>query len=187
MTRPRARTKRAARPRPDAHPDAPLGACRSCGGAHPDDAGDGARVCACGTRWARAPFPRARLDAAEWEQLRHMLACRAGGRCEGCERPFVPGTREPSVHHRDPRGMGGTTRDDIHALSNLVLLCGGQIAGVADCHGWVESNRDEARRRGLLVADGLDHRDVPLELRSGRRVLLDPLSPLYLTPPGGGW
>lgn len=50
----------------------------------------------------------------------------------------------PEVHHRMPRGMGGTTNPAIHDLDNLVLLCQGH-------HQWVESNRAMAYDLGLLV------------------------------------
>lgn len=53
-----------------------------------------------------------------------------------------------SVHHRRPRGTGGTSLVWVDAAANGVVLCG---SGVDGCHGWVESNRDVARSAGFLV------------------------------------
>lgn len=44
--------------------------------------------------------------------------------------------------------MGGTWREDTNSPANLVILCG---TGTESCHGWVETNRAEAYRLGLLV------------------------------------
>lgn len=85
-------------------------------------------------------------------QVREMVAHRASYQCERCYRP-VPGIAA-SVHHRRPRQMGGTKRPDANEPGNLLLLCG---SGVTGCHGWVESNRSEARSLGLLLHSG----DVP--------------------------
>jgi hypothetical protein len=48
-----------------------------------------------------------------------------------------------SIHHRQPRGMGGTRGPEIHRLSLLVLVCG---TGTTGCHGEIESRRSEATR-----------------------------------------
>lgn len=44
------------------------------------------------------------------------------------------------VHHREPRGSGGSRRTDL----KLATLCMGH-------HAWVESNREQARTLGLLI------------------------------------
>lgn len=51
-----------------------------------------------------------------------------------------------SVHHRKPRGMGGTSKNDDP--SNLITLCGTATTG---CHQQVEAHRGHAREQGLLV------------------------------------
>jgi 5-methylcytosine-specific restriction protein A len=66
---------------------------------------------------------------------------RARGCCERCARS-VP--TEAEVHHRIPRGMGGSRDPRINQASNLVVLCG-------DCHRWIESYRNAARDRGWLL------------------------------------
>ena len=116
----------------------------------------------------------------DWDLVYHLLAVRSGGRCE------ISGVRltraNSSIHHRRPRGMGGTGRGDVHDLCNLILAEG---HGTIGAHAWVEVNRDEARDRGLLVPQSHDPGEVPVTLWSGRRVLLDRVSPLYLPPPDG--
>lgn len=49
------------------------------------------------------------------------------------------------LHHRRPRGAGGTKRPETNLPSNLIWLC-------RECHVWVESHRKEARTFGYLVA-----------------------------------
>lgn len=53
-----------------------------------------------------------------------------------------------SIHHRRPRGAGGSRLPWVNRPANLLTLCG---SGVTGCHGWVESNRDRAREEGFLV------------------------------------
>ena len=66
-----------------------------------------------------------------------------------------------SVHHRQPRGMGGTSLPGAHRLSLLVLLCGSASTG---CHHWAESNRTEARAMGWLISkfEPSDPQTIPL-------------------------
>jgi 5-methylcytosine-specific restriction enzyme A len=123
------------------------------------------------------------MEREDWDMVTHMLAVRSGSTCEVCGRPFIPGVREPNRHHRRPRGMGGTSQVDVHLLSNLLLICAGRSArlgGVAGCHGAIESHREDALARGILVPQGHDPADVPFILPSGRAVLLDPVGPLYI-------
>lgn len=53
-----------------------------------------------------------------------------------------------SIHHRRPRGAGGTSLAWVDEAANQIILCG---SGTTGCHGWVESNRSEARAQGFLV------------------------------------
>jgi len=70
--------------------------------------------------------------------------------------------------------MGGREYDPTHdTLVNLLLLCGGRLAGVLGCHGYTESHRAESYARGFLVREHDDPADVPVVLHSGRVVLLD--------------
>jgi 5-methylcytosine-specific restriction protein A len=124
-------------------------------------------------------------QSERWQHLTTMLAIRSGSRCEGCGQPFTPGKVEPSRHHRLPGKMGGREYNPAHdTLPNLLLLCGGRLAGVLGCHGRTESYRTEAYARGFLVREGQDPATVPVTLWSGRIVLLDPYVG-YVNPPPG--
>jgi 5-methylcytosine-specific restriction endonuclease McrA len=70
-----------------------------------------------------------------------------------------------SIHHRIPRGRGGSNR-----LSNLILLCGSATTG---CHSWIESHRGESYRQGWLVRTDEDPATVPVLYGGRGRVLLD--------------
>ena len=128
-----------------------------------------------------------------WDEITTALLVRSGGVCEA-RTPWCLAAPDGRVasradkrvirlsrHHRSPRGMGGTSDEFAHNLDRLLLVCGD---GVTGCHGWIESNRTKARDRGLLVPMGLDPADVPLELASGRLVLLDPTGYFYID---AGW
>ena len=121
-----------------------------------------------------------------WRAIVHMLACRSGHCCEICGCRLGPGN-EGTVHHRLPRGMGGTSDPDVHDLPRLMLLCGGRLGGVQGCHGIVERHRAWAYRNGYLIPHGAgvevaDPASVPVVRRSGRRVLLTPYN--YDPAPG---
>lgn len=95
---------------------------------------------------------------------RELVYARARFACEVCgddRGPF-------EVHHRRPRGAGGTRRVDTNSPSNLLLLC------LYD-HGVTESYRALARADGRLVSQYHDPAETPVRLR-GRW--------LYLTPDG---
>ncbi|WP_431976103.1 HNH endonuclease [Micromonospora haikouensis] len=156
--------------------------CPRCGGLSPDEANSDV-VCQCGSG--------DRLGAQAWEWIQQQLLVRSGGTCEA-RTPWCLASRQTgslaqlprgrvSIHHRRPRGMGGTRRADAHALHNLMLLCG---TGVVGCHGWTETERTAARQRGLLVHQDADPATVPVVLASGRVVLLDRHGPWMLDPAG---
>lgn len=69
------------------------------------------------------------------------------------------------IHHRRPRGAGGTRRPETNLPGNLVLVC-------SDHHSWLESHRDTARQSGYLVPQNAAPTDVPIIWR-GQWVLLD--------------
>lgn len=173
-------------------------ACPRCGGVTPFDAG---RVCQCGREWAVSLDPTGGgLDPeVDWAMVLHLLVVRSGQRCEA-RTPWCFGDRQGksgpggylhdvargrvSIHHRRPRGMGGTDRPDTHSLPNLMLLCG---SGTIGCHGFIESHRTVALARGyLLPKEGPRSRPAhePVVLPGGQRVLLDPYGPSYLRTAG---
>jgi hypothetical protein len=108
------------------------------------------------------------VDKPDWDWIRATLIQRSGGRCEVSGERFT-GPDGWSVHHRQPRGMGGTRNPRIHDLTNLLAVTGDGTRGV---HGWIESHRDLAREHGWLVPWPLDPATIPLTLHSGRVVLL---------------
>lgn len=126
-------------------------------------------------------------SAEQWRMVEHLLACRCGSCCECCGHPFTPGLREPSIHHRRNRGMGGTSRPTVRDLPELLLICAGRsrrLAGALGCHGWIGAQPALAEQRGLLVPKACDPAAEPLTLHSGRRVLLAADGPFYLPAPG---
>lgn len=90
--------------------------------------------------------------------IRALLLIRARGRCEVCRAQLAEGW---NVHHRLPKGMGGSTDPDRHCPSRLLALCG---TGTTGCHGDVESHRAWAREHGYLVRRGQDPALVPVRL-----------------------
>lgn len=76
-----------------------------------------------------------------------------------------------SIHHRRPRGMGGTRWEGANLPSNLMLLCG---TGVNGCHGIVESHRAGAVAGGWLVLSRTDPATVAVLITRDRwRYLTD--------------
>lgn len=87
-------------------------------------------------------------------ETRELVRWRDRDRCRRCGAPTW------QIHHRKPRGMGGTRDPLINDPSNLVLLCG---SGTTGCHGWVEMHRTAAREQGWLVSQHADPRYQPID------------------------
>jgi len=99
---------------------------------------------------------------------RQLVDLRDGQSCRRCGHSTFE--KPSSVHHRRPRGAGGSALVD--RASNLIRLCGD---GVFGCHGWVEANRTDAEILGYLIPKlnlGIDPTEVPLFTIDGW-VLLD--------------
>ena len=80
-------------------------------------------------------------SASAFDEVTRAAAFEANlGKCAGCAKPAT------EVHHRRPRGMGGSSRPEIGDASNAVPLC-------REHHHWAEHNREEARRIGWLLED----------------------------------
>jgi hypothetical protein len=90
---------------------------------------------------------------------RRLAMARAAGKCERCGRAIVPGYR--SLHHRRPRGMGGSRDPLTDHPANFVDLCG---SGTTDCHGDLESFRLLAKRFGWILPQGSDPRTCPVRI-----------------------
>lgn len=102
--------------------------------------------------------------------VREGCYARCLDRCERCERPLYG---QPfSLHHRRPRGMGGTVRPETNQPSNLLVLCGSATTP-GSCHQFVENRRAEAYEEGLLVPQTQDPATVPVLLERGWVLLTD--------------
>lgn len=97
------------------------------------------------------------------QAVRGLVLTRDAHACQWCGRHVYDGGF--SIHHRRPRGMGGSRRRDANSPSNLVTLCG---SGTTGCHGHVESHRDDARQRGFLVPLASDPLMHPIADHMGR-------------------
>ena len=95
-------------------------------------------------------------------RVRAIISDRADRYCERCG-----GDIGTQIHHRRPRGRGGTKRPETNQASNGLLLC-------ARCHSKIESHRTEAYEYGWLVRQHEEPRDIPVLYR-GTLVLLDDL------------
>lgn len=112
---------------------------------------------------------------------RDVVRLRANGHCERCGRSTV--NYPASIHHRRPRGMGGTSDPGINTAENCVLLCG---TGTTGCHGIVESHREIAIEEGWLLPrrDPRDPADAPVFAEGAwYLVTADALVPVDLNPP----
>jgi hypothetical protein len=106
------------------------------------------------TKRAHGVAPRTAMVVINRDRQCVARATHPGGAKEGQQ-----------IHHRKPRGMGGTTNPETNAAANLIWLC-------RDCHDWIESNRAEALGNGWLVSTQDRPSTVPL-LYLGRWTLLD--------------
>lgn len=111
-------------------------------------------------RPARNPLPA---------DVREAVYERDGMCCVRCGISVLSAPR--SVHHRQPRGAGGTASPAAHRLSLLVLVCG---TGVTGCHGDIESHRTAALAGGWLISkfEAADPQTIPLHLPDGDQLLL---------------
>ena len=85
-----------------------------------------------------------------------LILKRARGKCEICGVSCING----QIHHRRPRGMGGSKSASTGSAANGVLLH-------PACHLKVETNRNEALNRGWLVRQGNDPEVEPFRRYDG--------------------
>lgn len=98
--------------------------------------------------------------------VRAIVRARAENACERCGE-FVTTMGDGEIHHRKPRGMGGTSDPAIHCPSNLVFVC-------RSCHRWIESNRTVALTMGWLVRQSEAPNEHPVSLWARGWTYLDP-------------
>lgn len=102
------------------------------------------------------------MTGAFTDATRQAVRDRAGGRCELCGSRAEVG----HFHHRRPRAMGGTSRDDAAAASNCLLLH-------PRCHAGIESSREKALRNGWIVSAFDSPLLIPAKLWYGLVLLSD--------------
>jgi hypothetical protein len=184
---------------------------QSCPDCHlPTTPTDGQPPCSCGQYWG--VLSPVKPSGEAWEGFLHMLLTRSGGLCEA-RTPWCLAGRSGSlaslsrdrvsIHHRQPRGRGGTRRYDrwvpeagrmveqLPTFAEAVAICG---TGTTGCHGFIEDNRALMYMLGWLVpmpvpgrpvTAATDPASVVLVLPTRRRVLLDPHAPFYVPAPDG--
>lgn len=91
------------------------------------------------------------------EKTRQVIRERAKNRCELCGTPVG---MDAQIHHRKPRGMGGT-KDDASRLA-----CNGLFVHFR-CHENIERNREVALANGWLVRQSGDSQDQSVRLHYG--------------------
>lgn len=96
--------------------------------------------------------------------VRDLLKERSGGVCE--VRVACEGSPAAQMHHRRPRGMGGS-RDGLTNLpSNLLHIC-------FACHHHIETHRLDALDNGWLVRQGAQPQEISVVTYNGRWRLSD--------------
>lgn len=97
------------------------------------------------------------------EKTRRLIRERAKDRCELCG---TPAYETAQIHHRKPRGMGGTKNPESRSPANGLLVH-------FRCHHRIEMNRADALTNGWLVRQSDDSTAVPVRLHYGMVLLKD--------------
>lgn len=90
-------------------------------------------------------------------KVRDKIKTRAHGSCEVCG--FTIGY-SAQIHHRRPRGMGGSRSEQSGSISNGLFIH-------PKCHAQIESDRNKAMSMGFLIYQGDDPGKVPVRLWYG--------------------
>lgn len=99
-------------------------------------------------------------------KVRAIIEGRAEGRCEAMFSPVCNG-RVEELHHRRPRGAGGTKAPAVNRAANALAVC-------QPCHQLIESQRAAARAAGFLVSLHETHpAQIAVLYRNSRLVILD--------------
>lgn len=108
----------------------------------------------------RTPKPRHGISAGVSRAVRSTVQARAAMRCERCGDNLL--WKAGHLHHRIPRGMGGSDDPRLAQPSNLLYVCSG-------CHGEIESHRADALESGWLVSQWSDPATTPVLVDHGSR------------------
>jgi hypothetical protein len=112
-------------------------------------------------------------------KVRREVIARDKSTCQWCGRFVDVDSGWYSLQHKRARGMGGSKRIDTDLACNLVLVHG---TGTTECHGYIESHREEAVSRGFNVADRHNPALVPLLDWAGHWQRHDALGGVELLP-----
>ena len=99
------------------------------------------------------------------QKTAQLVCARLYGMCLRCQEK--PGSQ---IHHRKPRGMGGTSDPKINDPENLVWIC-------RECHALIERHREVSYQTGWLVRRSAD----PAE-----QYLIAPRRQMIMLLPDGG-
>jgi 5-methylcytosine-specific restriction endonuclease McrA len=95
------------------------------------------------------------LRVDQWSKARKLVLARD---CEKCLRCLGEAT---DVHHRKPKGMGGTSDPEVaFGLANLVSLC-------RECHNGIHGAPAQSYLSGYLVHSWDDPASTPLLVKPG--------------------
>jgi 5-methylcytosine-specific restriction protein A len=106
------------------------------------------------------------------EKVRETIRKRADNRCEVCGSL----AQYHQIHHRRPRGMGGSKDPAVGSAANGLWVHPG-------CHTKIESYRDQAYMKGYLVHQSHDPAKIPVKIgmfwylldeNGGRSLVKDP-------------
>jgi len=120
----------------------------------------------------RAPrAPRATGHTGPSPETRELVRTRDGGRCVRCD---APAADQDHRRGRGARGTHGPLSATINGPAWLLTLCGhGNASG---CHGWKESNAEDAKRAGYRLSRNVmfvDAARVPVHTAHGWALFLD--------------
>lgn len=90
------------------------------------------------------------------EKTRDLIRQRAGYKCELCGLSVHLG----QIHHRQPRGMGGTRSQSRSSCANGLYVH-------PSCHAMIESQRERAYMMGWLVRTGFSPDSTAVKLWDG--------------------
>ena len=105
-------------------------------------------------------------------EVRDLIRKRSKQRCEMCGAVAL----YHQVHHRRPRGMGGSKDPASGSPANGMWVH-------PSCHAKIESNREQAYDKGYLVHQGKNPAEVPVKVgrlwylldeNGGRSLVTDP-------------
>ena len=97
------------------------------------------------------------------EKTRGQIRLRSRGWCELCGLPLREAAQ---IHHRRPRGMGGTRSTETQSPANGLWVH-------FKCHEKIERYREESLKNGWLVPQGQPPHRTPVLTAWGWRLLDD--------------